>query len=37
MEVNIPSEAYSFFGIKKAGERVRLKVGANDYMRLNLV
>jgi glycosidase len=37
MEVNIPSEAYSFFGINKAGERVRLKVGANDYTRVNLV
>ena len=37
IEINIPSEAYSFFGINKAGERVWLKVGANDYTRLNLV
>ena len=37
VEVNIPKEAYSFFGIEKEGERVRLKVGARDYMRVNLV
>jgi len=37
IEVNIPSEAYSFFGIEKEGERVDVKVGARDYMRLNLV
>lgn len=37
IEVNIPSEAYSYFGMEKEGERVEVKVGARDYMRLNLV
>jgi glycosidase len=37
IEVNIPDEAYSFFGLQREGERVCLKVGARDYMRLNLV
>jgi hypothetical protein len=37
MEVNIPAEAYSFFGLEKEGEKVEVRVGARDYMRVNLV
>ena len=37
IEVNIPAEAYAFFGLVKEEEKVEVKVGAKDYMRVNLV